>query len=302
MSRIIVGVDACDRADDAAAFARDIAAATGASVVLACAYPYAPVPARVSGAQVQDYLRGDAEATLARLRDRVDGLEAAESLTVADPSPARALHETAEAEDAALIVVGSSHRGHAGRVVLGSTATRLVHGSPCAVAVVPRGYHASGGRLSQIGCAFDSSAEATSALETATAAAAVFGGQLTVIHAFDFGGYAELARMAGEGVGPGVGELEQGIREELEATVERLAPMVHTKGVLREGPPAAVLAEESERLDVLFAGSRGYGPHSAVLLGSVTDRLLDRAACTIVLLPRGVKPALLDLFARATTA
>src|SRR2546421_11415 len=95
----------------AAAFARDVAAATGASLVLTNVYPYAPVPARVSGAQVQDYLRTDAEGTLARLRDRVDGLDTAEWRTVADPSPARGLHETAEEEDATLIVVGSSHRG-----------------------------------------------------------------------------------------------------------------------------------------------------------------------------------------------
>jgi nucleotide-binding universal stress UspA family protein len=302
MSRIIVGVDSSDRADDAAAFARDIAGATGASVILTCVFPYAPVPARVSGAQVEDYLRADADAILARLRDQVDGLRDAESRTVADPSPARGLHETAEAEDAALIVVGSSHHGHAGRILAGSTATRLLNGSPCAVAVVPRGYNAGRRGFDRIGCAFDSSAEAMTALETATAAAAALGAELTVVHAFDIGSQAEIERMAGEGVGPEAWQLERDVQQEMEATVGRLAPRVKTSGVLREGRPAAVLADESEHLDLLFAGSRGYGPHSAVLLGSVTAQLLDHAACPVILLPRGARPSLLDLFTHAVTA
>ena len=45
--------------------------------------------------------------------------------------------------DAALIVVGSTHTGRAGRVLPGSTGERLLHGSPCAVAVVPTDYRDS---------------------------------------------------------------------------------------------------------------------------------------------------------------
>jgi hypothetical protein len=39
-----------------------------------------------------------------------------------------------------MIVVSSTERGHAGRVLPGGTAERLLHGSPCAVALAPHGY------------------------------------------------------------------------------------------------------------------------------------------------------------------
>ncbi len=76
------------------------------------------------------------------MRDRLEGI-AADRLRITitpNPSPAHALHDLAEAEHAELIVVGSSHTGRLGRVAPGSTGERLLHGAPCAVAVVPHGY------------------------------------------------------------------------------------------------------------------------------------------------------------------
>src|SRR4029079_14386360 len=60
-------------------------------------------------------------------------------------SAARALHEAARAEDAGLVVVGSTRQGAIGRVLPGSTADRLLHGSPCPIAIVPSGWEAGGG-------------------------------------------------------------------------------------------------------------------------------------------------------------
>ena len=60
----------------------------------------------------------------------------------ANTSAARALHETSEAEDAGLLVVGSTRRGSVGRVLPGSTADRLMHGAPCPIAIVPPGWEA----------------------------------------------------------------------------------------------------------------------------------------------------------------
>ena len=52
-------------------------------------------------------------------------------------SPARTLHELAEEQDAALLVVGITHHGHLGRAVPGSVGATLLHGAPCPVCVVP---------------------------------------------------------------------------------------------------------------------------------------------------------------------
>src|ERR687885_718966 len=73
-------------------------------------------------------------------------------------APGRALHELAERESAALLVLGSSHRSAVGRVLAGTTAERLLHGSPCPVAVAPRGFATSEAHgFATIGVAYDGS-------------------------------------------------------------------------------------------------------------------------------------------------
>jgi nucleotide-binding universal stress UspA family protein len=42
---------------------------------------------------------------------------------------------------------------------------------------------------------------------------------------------------------------------------------------LLEGDPAQTLSEQSEHLDLLVPGSRGYGPLRSVLLGSVSAQV-----------------------------
>jgi nucleotide-binding universal stress UspA family protein len=55
---------------------------------------------------------------------------------------------------------------------------------------------------------------------------------------------------------------------------------------LREGDAATALAKESERLGLVVVGSRGYGPLGSVLLGGVSNRLLSRSACPVMVVPR----------------
>jgi nucleotide-binding universal stress UspA family protein len=55
---------------------------------------------------------------------------------------------------------------------------------------------------------------------------------------------------------------------------------------LLDGDPAEALVAESEALDLLVAGSRGYGPVRSVLLGSVSRALVRGAACPVVVSPR----------------
>lgn len=55
----------------------------------------------------------------------------------------------------------------------------------------------------------------------------------------------------------------------------------------RSGPPAETLASACEDgVDLLVAGSRGYGPLARVLLGSVTTGLTGMAPCPVIVVPR----------------
>jgi nucleotide-binding universal stress UspA family protein len=59
--------------------------------------------------------------------------------------------------------------------------------------------------------------------------------------------------------------------------------------VVVDGDPADVLADLSRELGLLVMGSRGYGPLRRVFLGSVSDALLECAACPVMIVPRGVE-------------
>ena len=140
MSEIVVGIDDSAGAQDALAFAARVAESTGAALRLVSAFPYSDVPSRGANRTYREYLRADAQALLDRVAAGVEGVTTSTE-AIADPSPPRALHAVVRADGVALVVVGSTRRG-AGRprACPGSTGERLLHGSPCPVAIVPRGY------------------------------------------------------------------------------------------------------------------------------------------------------------------
>ena len=49
----------------------------------------------------------------------------------------------------------------------------------------------------------------------------------------------------------------------------------------------ALAALDDHEFDLLVCGSRGYGPLRRVLLGGVLRKLIRRAACPVVIMPRG---------------
>ena len=72
----------------------------------------------------------------------------------------RPLYDLAESLHAAAVVVGSSHRGALGRVLVGNVATQLLSGGPCPVLLAPRGLEDRAPlALWLIGVGFDDSGE-----------------------------------------------------------------------------------------------------------------------------------------------
>jgi nucleotide-binding universal stress UspA family protein len=92
------------------------------------------------------------------------------------------------------------------------------------------------------------------------------------------------------------GDVATDIRHDLDETVAALPGDLQTKGVVLEGRPWRALAEASDDLDLLFVGSRGYGPLRAVILGGTSGPLLREAHCPVVALPRGAGTSFADLF------
>jgi nucleotide-binding universal stress UspA family protein len=240
--------------------------------------------------------RSDDAIAFARMLNEASGARLVIT-TAQHGSPALEIERVAEQEGAALIVVGSSHRGPVGRLFPGSTGLQLLHRAQRPIAVVPRGYAAARKHeFARVGCAWEPSTVATRALNEAAAAARGLGARLVVIHVFDTCAADARALVGAEGGISNLADYERSAREDIEDAIAGLAIHVAVEAELVEGAPDAVLAARSEQLDLLVAGSRGQGSVRAVLLGGVTHRLLHTAACPVIVLPPAATRGLQDVF------
>ena len=295
MSRILIGVDSTARSEDAIALARRLAHASSAEVVVATVVP----PEAAAHAPAHE----DAHLTVRRMSGLLQGVQAERIHTGVVPgrSAAQGLHELAATESASLLIVGSTHTGQLGRVHPGSTGERLLNGAPCAVAVAPHGYRTHRDRpLARIGAAYDGSEESRAALAAAAAAARALDATLEVVSVVPADIYGAPALMGGPSYVAVRADIEADVRKDLEASLAALPADVRAEGVVLDGRPWRELADRSADLDLLFVGSRGYGPLHAVLAGGTSGELMRHAQCPAIVLPRGASTSPGDLFDVAT--
>jgi nucleotide-binding universal stress UspA family protein len=297
---IVVGFDGGERGRDALRLGELLARTTGGRLRIARVY--------LSGSprsEEAEQLSANLDAILAA-SDREF-----ESLPLFADSPARALHELAEAEPrVGLIVLGSSHRAGLGRVMPGGVAQRLLSGAPCNVAVAPRAYARPDGRrgehdplsdittgdsdsplplgneLRVIGVGFDGSREAREALDLAAGLGRLAEATLRVIavgQPVPTSAESDAAPSAQSGPSP------VDLQSTLHTTVADLPSELRALPIFDQGAAATqLLARAEEGVDLLVIGSRGYGPMRAALLGSVSTRILDHSPCPVLITPRSV--------------
>lgn len=264
-STVIVGFDGSERGYDALALARALCNPHGGALLLACVYPFEPLfDEELAMGERSRAARIEAEELLTGARAELRDVEV-ECCALPGTSVARALTELAEDEGADLVVVGSTRRAHR-RVGVGDVALRLLHGSPCAVAVAPPDFQARGA-LHRIGVAYDGSPEAETALDAGYRIAEELHTGVTIYSAHE--ARAERAR-------------------ELVTVAALRAPgtLVTETCVLEGRPAAAIIRAARGMTDLLVMGSRGYGPIRRALLGSVSEALVHAAAVPVLVMPR----------------
>ena len=280
---IIVGTDGRQGGRDALALAERMRSVTGGGLIAVQAYPSEFFVSRGANADFDAAMRGDVHSELEAELERM-GISA-ETIVMADGSPARALHRAAEEREAGLIVVGSAHHGRLGRVLAGDVAAGTLHASPCPVVVAPAGYADRGSELAAVGAAFDGSPESRAAVDLAHDLATDAGVPLRVFcvlepslpwadypsSVHDWSGEIDAVRAATE--------------DSIDELVAELGPGV--TGEILEGDPVRELIYAGKDLSVLVCGSRSYGPLRRLLLGSTSSRLVREAPFPVLVLPRG---------------
>jgi nucleotide-binding universal stress UspA family protein len=141
--------------------------------------------------------------------------------------------------------------------------------------------------METVGVGYDGSEESEVALIAACQVARRAGASLRVIRIYDATRFGAPALMTIPGEVPFHENYEKQQRAGLDEAVAALPAEIHAQAVFIAGSPGPELAAQTENVDLMVVGSRGYGPRAAVLLGGVTHTVTRKAHCPVIVLPRG---------------
>ncbi len=270
--RIVVPVDFSDPSRAAAAQARTLAVRFDAHLHLvhalaSPAWTHSELRIPPSGWEA---IRGQAKETLRALRMEL-APEVEVSAELVEAEPAAAIKAAVERRDAELVVMGTHGYRGLKHLVLGSVAEKTLRTVPCpTLAVKPT---APSGPPTRILWATDFSDCAERAGWIARGLAGAFGARVEALHVLA----PEAGRESADALGAARDQLDQAMAPFQDAGIE-IMPHVH------QGSPAAAIAREAERLevDLIALGHRGHGGLPHAVLGSVAERTLRAAPCSVV--------------------
>ncbi len=183
------------------------------------------------------------------------------------------------AEGAEMLVVGSRGHGLVAGSFLGSVSQHLIRHAPCPVVVV-RPVLAVDSNSILVGV--DGSGGSSSALEFACKRAALSGEEVVVIHGFPLSAVSiDRKGQLDVAIVPRLAEHERLLAESVAGLSERYPDVV----IRQESvpiKPADALIDASVNAALVVVGSRGHGALRDVLLGSVSQEVVERAHCPVV--------------------
>lgn len=264
-SRILVGVDGSERAEEAARQAGRLAAATGAALEFA----YVVDTNHAHDTDVEMVAEGALDRAGARVRE--SGIQAAPRILAGEP--AEVLVAEAREHGVDLLCVGPDAGVLHGAVRIGRTADHVLREAHCSVLVARHGPQDFPARIA---CGVDGSDASVATATLAAVIAAATGAELHLIHVVPVfrGRDAEWALEDGE---PSPPELEASV---LAVTSFGVTPFRD----MAMGRPehALVAAAGRDGTDLLVLGHRGLRGVTRVLLGSVSRHASEHATCSVI--------------------
>jgi nucleotide-binding universal stress UspA family protein len=280
---IVAGVDLSPEGSRAALVAARLAETARTRCYLAHAVrdtwaeaSLAPVP--VDLAEVNQIVLDTAQAAIGdTLRDKVPA-DVLEALDVRFGSPGAVLNDVIDARDAELLVLGGKHHSHIGRWLGGSTAHHMVRTATVPILVTgPANI-----RIRRVLAAVDLSSAARPTLDAAERMADLFDARLRVLHVAEpMPLLPELPASLTDN------ELMALTKAELEESIWPLIGRADAERFLRRGHPTETIAQAAAEwaTDLIVVGTHGKGWVDRVLIGSVTERLLNRLPAAMLVVP-----------------
>ncbi|NVI89895.1 universal stress protein [Actinomadura sp. BRA 177] len=185
---------------------------------------------------------------------------------------------------AAMIVLGPRGLGGFAGLVLGSVSAQVVAHAPCPV-VIARGDLDTPGRV-VVGV--DGSPISRAALALAFAEAELHGSSVHAVAAWESVPVDDLPPLADEA---GMRKAATTRLDQLMIPLRELHPGVDAQAEIVVGPPREVLLDAARDARLLVVGSRGLGGFRGLLLGSVSQALVQHAPCPVAVVHAPQNPA-----------
>lgn len=203
-------------------------------------------------------------------------------------SVASALVDAVETLGASLLVLGSSADGRVGRVVVGSTADKLLHASPVPLAISPREFRSLAAvGVSRVTAAFSDSDSSLRVVSRVATLADRLGAALRVA-SFGVGGSTLHDPTGGLFA-------EDSVLESWADQAEQAQQRLLTDGRVPAGTERVIATGDSwsdslaaipwEPGELLALGSSSMGPLARVFLGSRATKLIRHAPVPVLVLP-----------------
>jgi nucleotide-binding universal stress UspA family protein len=276
-SRLLVATDFSPAAHVAEGFAHDLATAFGSAVTLA--------HVRTPGGALDEPSAREALEVLAR--ERFEDV-ATEVLVVAADDPARTLAELGAARGVDLLVAGRHGTHGIAERLKGTVTERLARFASSSVLVVHPVWRPRLAPLKHVLCAVDLSEHALPAVEAAAAIARRLGAFVTLAHVYDL---LPPARILNE---PYAGHddhsfgvlVHDALDEVRRAELDGIPTGIE---VLRDKTTVRALCDlasshfvSDRQVDLMVVGTHGRTGVPRFFLGSVAERLISRAPCSVL--------------------
>jgi nucleotide-binding universal stress UspA family protein len=199
----------------------------------------------------------------------------------------RAIVDEADTLAADLLVIGSHGRSGFERLLMGSTAERVVRKSPCPVLVVPpQSAPPDEGRFRQIVCGIDFSTASLQAFRHAIRTVAANGADVTLVHAIEMPPELHDSQIvAAYDVEAIRAAADVGTRARLEAIVagdDAAHVCLHATAVEGRAHREILKIATTRNADLVVLGTHGRSAIDRYVFGSNTDAVLRAAACPVL--------------------
>lgn len=285
--RILVPTDFSDSAKDATRVAVQLATDDDAELLIAHAWhvppygigiePYMPSPALVQ--QMSDDARRGLDDAVREAKEL--GAKGVAGVMLTGQPPWARIVDVAEADRAVeLIVMGTHGRTGLRRVLLGSVAEKVVRHAPCSVMVV-RGEPMP---FTDVLCPVDFSSSSRHAVELAAKLVRPGGSGLTLLHVIE-----APVSYSGESFAPELmRELDKASAQALDKLAEHVRAKVEVPVTTRTrlgyaGAQTLAVLDDDPSYDLVVMGSHGRTGLKRALLGSIAEKIVRHASCSVLI-------------------